>query len=169
LDGNGRVGRLLIPLLLHIEHVLREPLLYLSLYFKQNRSRYYELLDGVRINGEWEEWVAFFATGVEETANSAVATAQRLLAISQSDRLKVQGAGRIAGSALQVHHALLSRPISNIASLAAATKLSVPAVTSSLAALADLGLVLEITGRKRGRVFSYAPYVEVLQHGMEPL
>jgi Fic family protein len=169
LGGNGRVGRLLIPLLLHIEHVLREPLLYLSLYFKQNRSRYYELLDGVRMNGEWEEWVGFFATGVEETANSAVATAQRLLAISQSDRLKVQGAGRIAGSALQVHHALLSRPISNIASLAAATKLSVPAVTSSLAALADLGLVLEITGRKRGRVFSYAPYVEVLQHGMEPL
>ena len=169
LDGNGRVGRLLIPLLLHIEGVLREPLLYLSLYFKQNRSRYYTLLDGVRLNGEWEEWVRFFATGVEETANSAVATAQRLLELSQSDRSKVQGAGRIAGSALQVHHALLERPISNIAGLAAATKLSVPAVTSSLAALADLGLVREITGRKRGRVFSYAPYVEVLQQGMEPL
>ncbi len=169
LDGNGRVGRLLIPLLLHIERVLREPLLYLSLYFKQNRARYYELLDGVRTKGEWEEWVTFFTTGVEETANSAVATAQCLLEISQADRLKVQGAGRIAGSALQVHHALLSRPISNIASLAAATRLSVPAVTGSIAALIDLGLVREITGRKRGRVFSYAPYVEVLQQGMEPL
>jgi Fic family protein len=169
LDGNGRVGRLLIALLLHVEGVLREPLLYLSLYFKQNRARYYELLDGVRASGEWEAWVEFFAAGVEETANAAVATAQRLLEMSQADRLKVQGAGRIAGSALQVHHALLARPISTIASLSGATRLSVPAVTASLGALMDLGIVREITGRKRGRVFSYAPYVALLQQGMEPL
>lgn len=169
LDGNGRVGRLLIPLLLCIEKVLREPLLYLSLYFKQNRAQYYEMLNRVRTEGEWEEWATFFATGVEETANAAVTTAHRLREISQADRGKIQGLGRIAGSAFQVHHALLSRPVNTIARLAGDTKLSVPAVTGSLAALIDLGLVREITGRKRGRVFSYAPYLEVLQQGTEPL
>jgi len=169
LDGNGRVGRLLIPLLFSIEGLLHEPLLYLSLYFKQNRDRYYELLDRVRTAGEWEEWVMFFATGVEETAEAAVTTAHRLVEISRADRAKIQGVGRIAGSALQVHHALLSRPINTIARLASGTGLSVPAVTNSLAALADLGLVREITGRKRGRVFSYVPYLEVLSQGMEPL
>jgi Fic family protein len=169
LDGNGRVGRLLIPMLLCIEHVLREPLLYLSLYFKQNRTRYYEMLNRVRTDGEWEEWVMFFATGVEETANAAVATAHRLLEISQADRVRVQGAGRIAGSALQVHHALLSRPVNTIARLTGDTKLSVPAVTAALSALVELGLVREVTGRKRNRVFSYVPYLEVLQQGMEPL
>ncbi len=169
LDGNGRVGRLLIPMLLCIEGMLREPLLYLSLYFKQNRARYYELLDRVRTDGEWEEWVMFFATGIEEAATAAVTTAHRLLEISQADRSKVQGAGRIAGSALQVHHALLSRPVNTITRLAGDTKLSVPAVTSALAALADLGLVREVTGRRRNRVFSYVPYLEVLQQGMEPL
>lgn len=169
LDGNGRVGRLLIPMLLSIEGMLREPLLYLSLYFKQNRTRYYEMLDRVRADGEWEEWVMFFATGVELTANAAVATAHRLLEISQADRVKVQGTGRIAGSALQIHHALLSRPVNTIARLAEETQLSVPAVTSALAALVTLGLVREVTGRKRNRVFSYVPYLEVLQQGTEPL
>jgi Fic family protein len=169
LDGNGRVGRLLIPLLLCVEGVLREPLLYLSLYFKQNRARYYEMLNRVRTDGEWEEWVAFFAAGVEETATTAVTTAHRLLEVSQADRVRVQGTGRIAGSALQVHHALLSRPVNNIGRLATDTKLSVPAVTGALAALVDLALVREVTGRKRGRVFVYGPYLDVLQQGMEPL
>ena len=169
LDGNGRVGRLLIPMILCVEGVLHESLLYLSLYLKQNRTRYYEMLDRVRTQGEWEEWVMFFATGVEETANAAVTTAQRLREISQADRTKVQGAGRIAGSALQVHQALLGRPVNTIARLAADTKLSVPTVTSSLAMLRELGLVREITGRKRGRVFAYGPYLDVLQLGMEPL
>src|SRR5258705_2375063 len=101
-------------MILCIEGVLREPLLYLSLYFKQNRSRYYEMLDRVRSDGEWEEWVMFFATGVEETANAAVSTAHRLLEISQADRAKVPGAGRVSGSPLQVHHALLSRPVNTL-------------------------------------------------------
>ena len=169
LDGNGRVGRLLIPMLLCIEGVLREPLLYLSLYFKQNRSRYYELLDRVRTGGDWEEWVGFFASGVEETATGAVETAQRMHEIAQEDRGRIQGTGRIAGSALQVHHELLARPVNTIARLAATTKLSLPTVTAALAALTELGLVREITGRKRGRVFSYESYLKLLQQGMEPL
>ncbi len=169
LDGNGRVGRLLITMLMCTEGLLREPLLYLSLYLKQNRDRYYELLERVRVEGDWEEWVRFFATGVEETANSAVTTAHRLLEVSREDRLRVQGVGRIAGSALQIHHALLSRPINTIARLSGETKLSVPAVTDSLKALTQLGLVREITGRKRGRVYAYSSYLDVLQQGMEPL
>ncbi len=169
LDGNGRVGRLLIPMILCIEGVLREPLLYLSLYLKQNRTRYYEMLDRVRTEGEWEAWVMFFASGVEETANGAVMTAQRLREIAQADRVRVQGSGRIAGSALQIHHALLGRPINTIARLATSTKLSVPTVTKALAMMRELGLVREVTGRKRGRVFAYGPYLDVLQLGMEPL
>ncbi|HEY6195476.1 MAG TPA: Fic family protein [Candidatus Eisenbacteria bacterium] len=167
LDGNGRVGRLLIPMLLCIEGVLREPLLYLSLYLKQNRARYYELLDRVRAEGDWEEWVEFFAIGVEETANGAVATAQRMNDMAQKDRAAIQGIGRVAGSTLQVHHALLARPINTIARISTDAKLSVPAVTSAIAALRELGLVREITGRKRGRVFAYGPYLEVLQQGTE--
>jgi Fic family protein len=169
LDGNGRVGRLLIPMVMCIEGVLREPLLYLSLYFKQNRARYYEMLDRVRTDGEWEEWVLFFATGVEETASAAVATAHRLREIAQADRAKIQGTGRIAGSALQVHHALLSRPVNTIARLASETGLSVPTVTGAIEALGKLELAREVTGRKRNRVFSYVPYLALLQQGLEPL
>ena len=169
LDGNGRVGRLMIPMMLCIDGVLREPLLYLSLYFKQHRARYYELLDRVRTEGDWEEWIAFFATGVEETANGAVSTAQRMNEMAQADRKSIQATGRIAGSALQVHHALLARPINTISRLSTDTKLSVPAVTSSIAALTQLGIVREITGRKRGRVYTYGPYLDVLQQGTEPL
>ena len=156
-------------MLLCAEGVQREPLLYLSLYLKENRTRYYELLDRVRTEGEWEEWVTIFAVGVEETANAAVATAQRMLEVSRVDRAKVQGLGRITGSALQVHHALMAHPINTIARLAAETGLSVPAVTDSLKALTELEMVREITGRKRGRVFSYVPYLELLQQGTEPL
>ena len=169
LDGNGRVGRLMIPMLLCAEGMLREPLLYLSLYFKQNRSRYYDLLDRVRAEGEWEAWVAFFARGVAETAEAAVATAQRMNEMAQKDRARVRDVGRVAGSALQVHHAMLGRPINTIARLAAETKLSVPTVTGALAALTDLGLARELTGRKRGRVFAYGPYLDLLQQGTEPL
>jgi Fic family protein len=169
LDGNGRVGRLMIPMILCVDGILREPLLYLSLYFKQNRARYYDLLDRVRSDGDWEEWVRFFALGVEQTATGAIATAQRIQEMARTHRAAVQGAGRVAGSALQVHHALLARPIHTIARLAAETRLSVPAVTSSIAALTELGLVREITGRRRGRVFAYGPYLDLLQQGTEPL
>ena len=169
LDGNGRVGRLMITLLLCIEGVLREPLLYLSLFLKQNRSRYYELLGRVRTEGDWEEWVRFFMTGVAETAEQAVATAQRLGAIAKADRVSIQGTGRIAGSALRVHHHLLERPISTIAAVAGGTKLSVPTVTKALNALERLELVSEVTGRKRGRIFRYDSYLDELQRGTEPL
>lgn len=167
LDGNGRVGRLLITLILCQERVLREPLLYLSLYFKEHRSRYYELLDQVRTDGDWEEWVGFFVTGVEETATAAIETAHRLLAVAEKDRAKIQTAGRMAGSALQVQHALQRSPIATITRLSEMTRLSVPTITKALAVLQEMKLIREITGRKRNRVFSYDRYLAILQKGTE--
>ena len=168
LDGNGRVGRLLVPMLFCIEGVLREPLLYLSLYLEQHRDQYYRLRDRVRTEGEWEEWLQFFVTGVEETANAAVDTAHRLRDIAERDRASIQAAGRIAGSALRVHLVLLSRPLNTISRVAGETRLSVPTITTCFAALMELGLVREVSGRRRGRIYSYAPYLEVLQQGTEP-
>jgi Fic family protein len=169
LDGNGRVGRLLIPLLLCVEGVLRLPLLYLSLFFKQHREEYYERLDRVRREGDWEGWIEFFVTGVEETGNAAVTTAHRLVAMAREDRARIQTFGRVAGSALQVHRALLSRPLTTVARLAAETRLSIPAVTNAIAALTEQKLLREITGRKRNRVFAYDRYMDVLNQGTEPV
>ncbi len=162
LDGNGRVGRLLITLLLCAEGVLREPLLYLSLYLKAHRTAYYDLLDCVRTEGDWEAWLAFFAMGVHETANAAVATAYALRELAQADRERLKHGGRSVNSALRVHEALLTRPINTIARLAGETGLSVPTVTSALSAMIELGLVREVTGRRRGRVFSYGPYLAAM-------
>ena len=111
LDGNGRVGRLLITFLLCHAGVLREPLLYLSLYFKQRRADYYTLFDQVRRDGDWEAWLAFFLEGVRFTAEGAVVTAQRLSALFRDDRSRIEPTGRRAGSALRVHEALKARPI----------------------------------------------------------
>lgn len=169
LDGNGRVGRLLIPLLLHVHGVLHQPLLYLSLYFKTHRARYYELLDRVRTDGEWEEWIRFFAQGVEETASAAVATTGELHALAQADRVRIRGIGRVATSALQVHEALTANPLTSIKRTAEKTGLSTPAVTSALLQLSELGITREITGRKRGRVFAYSAYLDILQRGLELL
>jgi Fic family protein len=169
LDGNGRVGRLLITLLLCVEKVLAEPLLYLSLYLKQHRKEYYDLLTRVREAGEWERWVGFFADGVREGATGAVTTVQRLVRLSREDRERIATLGRGAGSALRIHHALHERPIASASQLVARTGITLPAVLKSLGALRSLGIVGELTGRKRNRVFSYAPYLRILSEGTEPL
>ncbi|HEU4630994.1 MAG TPA: Fic family protein [Gemmatimonadaceae bacterium] len=169
LDGNGRVGRLLVTLLLCVEGVLSEPLLYLSLYLKQHRADYYDLLGRVRTEGDWETWVRFFAEGVRETAAGAVATAQRLVRLFQEDRARIQAIGRAAGSALRVHEALQERPLDSAAGLAGRTGLSTPAVNAMLTALQELGVVREITGRRRNRLFSYEQYLRILNEGAEPL
>ena len=169
LDGNGRVGRLLITLLLCTEHVLSEPLLYLSLYLKRNRATYYELLDRVRRDGDWEAWLSFFADGVIETAEGAVSTAKRLAQLMKDDENKVKTIGRTVSSAIRVHQALQRRPLQSINALRGATALSTPAVTNGLNRLIDLGIVREVTGRKRNRVYSYHAYVEILSEGTEPL
>jgi len=166
LDGNGRVGRLLITLLLTAEGVLREPLLYVSQYFKRHRQRYYELLDQVRRDGDWEQWLAFFADAVRTTAMGAVDTARQLSGLFRQDRERIQALGREAGSALQVHAALQARPLQNVAGLQAATRRSAPTVLKALDVLEKLGVVREVTGRRRNRVFEYRAYLEALNRDL---
>ena len=167
LDGNGRVGRLLITFLLCHDSVLREPLLYLSLYFKQHRESYYELLNDVRQNGDWETWLAFFLDGVTQTAEGAVSTAQRLLSLFQEDQAKIQQMGRAAGSALRIHRALQEHPIASLQELAKRTELSFPAVTAGIQVLEQIGVVRELTGKKRNRLFGYDQYLAILGEGTE--
>ena len=169
LDGNGRLGRLLITLLLCAEKALREPTLYLSLHFKQHRDEYYERLQRVRTDGEWGEWLRFFLDGVLTTAGQAVDTARSVLDLFERDRATIQGVGRAAGSALRVHEALQRRPLQSIQGVANRAGLSVPTATASLQRLQKLGMVKEITGRRRNRLFSYAKYVALLAAGTEPL
>ena len=170
LDGNGRVGRLLVTLLLYHYGVLREPTLYLSLYLKRNRSTYYDLLQYVRATGDWEEWLAFFFEGVRETAEGAVSTCQRLLSIFEEDREVVQeSGGRRANSALRVHRSLMSRPVSTLSEIGKLTGLAFPGASSGMRLLTELGIASEITGQPRNRIFSYNRYIAILNEGTEPL
>jgi Fic family protein len=168
LDGNGRVGRMLITLLLCDAGVLREPLLYLSLYLKRNRARYYELLGLVRREGDWEAWLEFFAYGVVEAAQGAVDTAARLTELFALDRSRIEGeTGRRAGSALRVHEALKARPLRSVTDLATTTGLSFPAAAAAIDALVELGVAREFTGRRRDRLFAYDGYVAILGEGTD--
>ena len=167
LDGNGRLGRLLITLLLCEHKVLREPMLYLSLYFKTHRQYYYELLSNVRLTGDWEAWLDFFAEAVIVTASHAVETAQQLLDLSNRDRDKINGLGRAAPSTLQIHRALMEQPIATSSSLAEKTGITPATVNKSLGHLEQLGIVRELTARKRNRLFSYADYIEIMSRGTE--
>lgn len=168
LDGNGRVGRLLISLMLHHGGVLREPLLYLSLHFKQYRDDYYALLNDVRYRGDWEAWLSFYLDGVAETAEGAVETAKRLLALFEEDQAKIRQAGRAVGSTLRVHQALRERPIGSIRKLAGSAGLSFPAASAAMRNLEDLGIARELTDKKRNRLFGYDRYLAILSEGTEP-
>ena len=167
LDGNGRLGRLLITLLLCEQKILREPMLYLSLYFKTHRPYYYELLNQVRLTGDWEVWLDFFAEAVIVTATQAVATAQQLLDLSKRDRDKISGLGRAAASTLQVHRALMEHPIATSGSLVARTGITPATVNKALGHLEQLSIVKELTAQKRNRLFSYEGYIEIMSRGTE--
>ncbi len=167
LDGNGRLGRLLIVLQLVADGVLREPMLYPSLYFKTHRALYYELLNEVRLHGDWERWLEFFAEGVEASAAQAVATAHALLALVNGDRDRIATLGRAAGSALAVHQALQRQPLATSGALVKATALTAATVNKSLVHLERLGIVSELTNRQRGRVFAYRRYVDELAAELE--
>jgi len=167
LDGNGRLGRLLITLLLCEQKVLREPMLYLSLYFKTHRQNYYELLNKVRLTGDWEAWLDFFAEAVIATATQAVETAQQLLDLSNQDRDNISKIGRAATSVLRVHRALMERPIATSGWLVEKTGITPATVNKALGNLVRLDIVRELTSQKRNRLFSYVKYVEVMSHGTE--
>ena len=168
LDGNGRVGRLLISLLLCHAGMLRGPMLYLSLYFKEHRSDYYYLLNHVRRTGDWEEWVAFFLEGVKQTAEGAVQTAHRLTNLFQADRDRLQAtSGRRTGSVLRVHDALKKRPILTLTHASRDTLLSFPTAATAMERLVAQGMVREITGKRRDRLFVYSKYLDIINEGTE--
>jgi Fic family protein len=169
LDGNGRVGRLLIALMLHHSGVLAQPLLYLSLYFKQHRTEYYRLLDIVRGEGDWEAWLEFFLHGVESTATSAVNTAQRLMALFKEDTGRIQKQGRSTATALQVYATLRERPAATLNEVCKRTGVTFPTAGKGMATLVELGIARELTGQRRNRIFVYDRYMSILSEGTEPL
>lgn len=167
LDGNGRLGRLLITLLLCEQGVLREPLLYLSLFFKTHRQYYYELLTRVRMTGDWEAWLDFFAEAVVMTATQAVTTAEELLELANESRDKINTLGRAAASCQTIHRALIETPITTVAKLCEKTGLSPATVNKGLTHLERLSIVTELTAQKRNRLFSYSRYIEIMNQGTE--
>ncbi len=167
LDGNGRVGRLLITLLLCETGVLNQPLLYLSVFFKRSRDQYYELLDRVRRTGDWEAWLAFFLRGVRETAENAAATARRLSERFAADRERIAEEGRRAGSALRVHEVFQERPVLSIPEACRRTGLSFPTASAATQLLERADIVREITGFARNRVYVYGGYLKILNEGVE--
>lgn len=169
LDGNGRVGRLLITFLLCIEGALSEPLLYLSLYFKAHRGTYYELLQRVRVDGDWEAWVTFFLEGVIQTAEQAVNTAQRIMKLFTDDRARIETMGQAAGTVSRLHSYLQKKPVLEIPRASKQIDLSQPTVTSALKKLEDIGIVREITGKARDRIYVYKQYLDILEEGAQPL
>jgi Fic family protein len=169
LDGNGRLGRLLITFLLCAESAITEPLLYLSLYFKTHRDTYYDLLQRVRIEGDWEAWLRFFLEGVASTAEQATSTAHRVLALLRGDRARIDALGRVALSVRLVHELMSRRPLLTIPRAAAELGLTQPTVATAMQHMQDLQIVNEITGRRRGRIFVYDQYVSILSEGTTPL
>lgn len=167
LDGNGRLGRLLITFLLCSEGILSQPLLYLSLYFKTHRHRYYELLQLVRTEGDWESWIAFFLDGVAETAGQASDTARRILVLAEQDRNRISEIGRSSGSAIRLHDLFRRRPVLTISQVVEELSLSAPTVTKALAHLVQLGIAREITQKRRDRIFAYSSYLDILSEGTE--
>src|SRR5215471_6578953 len=169
LDGNGRLGRLLITFLLCAAGAIREPILYLSLYFKTHRQRYYELLDRVRATGDWETWLEFFLAGVKETSVQASQSAHQILTLLEEDRRKIERLGRPAASILRLHQHMLRKPILSIPATAEQLSVSAPTVAKAIHHMQRLGIVRETTGKQRHRLFVYRRYVDILNQGTEPI
>lgn len=167
LDGNGRLGRLIITLILCSEKVLKEPILYLSLYLKTHRQRYYKLLNEIRLTGDWEKWMEFFADAVTDTATQAVDTAQKLMKLSSVDAERINKLKRISGSASLIHKAVLERPMATPKWIQEKTQLSQATVNSCLRELHRMGILKEVTGQKRNRIYSYTEYIRILNRGTE--
>jgi Fic family protein len=167
LDGNGRVGRLLMTLLLVEQGVLRRPLLYLSLYLKRNRDAYYENLQGVRTDGAWEEWLRFFLEGVVEVAASTAETTRGIVEMIERDRQRIHGLGRGAATAHRVHDVAVKRVVVKAPTAAEQLALSEPPVYAAVSRLEELGILREVTGKSRGKTYVYGEYMDILNEGTE--
>lgn len=169
LDGNGRLGRLLITFLLCTSGLLRHPTLYLSLYFKTHRSRYYELLQRVRTHGDWETWLEFFLDGVIHTSEHAIETAKKVLALFERDHEKIKQSGKLAASPLRIHGILQERPVLSASYAVKSAGLSLPTVYSAIRHLQNIDIVKEVTGKRRNRVFAYDEYCQILSEISDPI
>lgn len=167
-DGNGRIGRLLIALLLCMEKALREPVLYISLYLKTNYDEYIERLQNVREKGDWEGWLKFFFQGILEVSQEAVETANAILELFKENTLRIESL-KTTNTTHKIHEYLKTFPITTIKKLAKEIKISVPSVTSGLAQLEKLGIVEEQTGYSRNRLFAYQSYINLLSEGTKPM
>jgi len=169
LDGNGRLGRLLITFILCVDGILKEPLLYLSLYLKANRQTYYDHLQKVRETGDWESWIAFFLRGVTETATQATEAARSVLVLFEKDRSAIEKSGKTAAAVITVYTALQRSPVTNTTRLRELTGKSLPTILRAITTLEELGIVKEVSGKERHRVFVYSEYLAILSRGTEPL
>ena len=168
LDGNGRTGRVLISLIFEHAQLLSEPVLYLSLYFKQRRGEYYSLLGQLREHGDWELWLRYYIDGVLWTAEDCIATAELLDAQLDRDRDLLLGLGRQRASALQALEAFSRRPMLNLRELASISGLSLGTASAAVDTLMRAEIVRERTGQRRNRIFAYDAYIELLSKGAEP-
>ena len=168
LDGNGRVGRLLIVFMLINAGVIKEPLLYLSLFFKQHRQTYYDLLDSIRQTGEWEKWLDFFLQGVREAAEGAEYATQRLIHLFDQDEKRINQEPR-SQSAQRVLQAFKAQPVLQVQDVQKHSDLSFNAASSAIGVLERLNIVKEITGQRRNRIYQYVAYIDILSEGTEPL
>jgi len=167
LDGNGRIGRLLITLLLEHWKLLSQPLLYLSLFFKQHRAEYYRLLNAVRLEGAWEGWVAFFLEAVSTIADEAATTARDLFVVVNKDRARVLGARNSSVTAARLLEILPRRPVVTIPAIVKLLKTSKPTAAKAVSVLERLGILEEMTGRRRDRTYGYSSYLERLRAGTD--
>lgn len=167
LDGNGRIGRLLITFILCSEKIIDKPLLYLSLYFKQNRQEYYDRLQAVRTKGDWEGWLNFYLDGVEKTSLQAIDTAAKLIKLFEEDEHKVRNMGRSGLTALQVLSSLKKKPITTISRLSEELKISFPAISNSMKKLEQAGIVAKTSGKQRNNLFAYQRFFDILSEGPE--
>lgn len=169
LDGNGRLGRLLITFLLCASGILKQPILYLSLFFKTHRSQYYDLLQLVREKGDWEAWLRFFLEGVTETSTQAANAAREILNLFEEDRRTIESLGRPTASALRVHQLFQTHPLMSARAAASRLELSIPTIRKSIRHLENLKILREATGKRRDQIFAYQRYLTILNSGTEPL
>jgi len=159
LDGNGRVGRLLITFLLVHGEVLRAPLLYLSYFFKLHRAEYYDRLMAVRLSGDWEGWLRFFLRGVAETADEATTTAERIFELRERHRTLVME--ELGANGLRLLSTLFQRPLVNVNYVVGQLEVAFPTANRLVGRFEELGLLREVTGQRRGRLFRYDPYLRL--------
>ena len=169
LDGNGRVGRLLIVLMLFAEGILSDAILYLSLFFKKNRDEYYSLLQNVRLKGEWEEWIRFFVSGIIDTSMEANKTSSNILQLFDDDLIIIKNSGIATKATFLLYDFLKTKPIISIPNVVKKLDITTPTVTKSFKLLQKLGIVKEITGKKRDKIYRYDSYLKILSEGADPL